>query len=73
MAVKIMTGALPTTPYNALNYLTNTTNISDFLKGEAAKGAVRLQSYNNWTIETAPSGKGLIKAHITISNDFLKL
>ena len=72
MALKIMSGALPTTPFNALNFLTNTTNISDFLKGEAAKGAVRLQGYNNWTIETAPTGKGLIKAHSTISNDFLK-
>ena len=51
MALKIITGALPNTPFKALNYLTNSTNISDFLKGEAAKGGIRLQSYNNTKFE----------------------
>ena len=67
--IKIMTG--PFHPSNALNNLTCNTNISDFLKAEADKEAVRLQSYNNWKAQTAYSGKGLIKAYGTISNDFL--
>ena len=41
------------------------------LKGEAAKGAVRLMGQGDWTLETAPSGKGIIKAHSTLSNNFL--
>ena len=28
-------------------------------------------SQGDWTLETAPSGKGIIKAHSTISNNFL--
>ena len=40
MALKYMAGAMPSTPYTALNYLTRTPHITDYLKGEAAKGAV---------------------------------
>ena len=61
MALKYMAGAMPSTPYTALNYL----------KGEAAKGAVRLMGQGDWTLETAPSGKRIIKAHSTLSNNFL--
>ena len=43
----------------------------DYLKGEAAKGAVRLMGQGDWTLETAPFGKGIIKAHSTLSNNFL--
>ena len=71
LALKIMTGAMPSTPYYALNYLTNTINIGCYLKGEAAKGAARLKSYKDWTLTTAPTGKGIIIAHSTISNNFL--
>ena len=43
MALKYMAGAMPSTPYTALNYLTGTPHITDYLKGEAAqRGAVRL-------------------------------
>ena len=42
MALKYMAGAMPSTPYTALNYLTRTPHITDYLKGEAAKGADRL-------------------------------
>ena len=41
------------------------------LKGEAAKGSVRLMGQGHWTLETAPSGKGIIKAHSILSNNFL--
>ena len=71
MALKYMAGAMPSTPYTALNYLTGTPHITDYLKGEAAKGAVRLMGQGDWTLETAPYGKGIIKAHSTLSNNFL--
>ena len=71
MALKYMAGAMPSTPYTALNYLTVTPHMTDYLKGEAAKGAVRLMGQGDWTLETAPSGKDIIKAQITISNNFL--
>ena len=41
------------------------------LKGEAAKGAVRLMGQGDWTLETAPSGEEIIKVHSTSSNNFL--
>ena len=71
MALRLMSGAFPTTPFSALNKLTNMPGIIIYLRGEAAKGAARLQGYGDWTVETAPVGKGMIKAHSTISNDFL--
>ena len=71
MALKYMAGAMPLRPYTALNYLTGTPHITDYLKGEAAKGEVRLMGQGDWTLETAPFGKGIIKAHSTISNNFL--
>ena len=71
MALRYMAGAMPSTPYTALNYLTGTAYITDYLKGEAAKGAIRLMGQGDWTLETAPSGKGIIKAHSTLSNNFL--
>ena len=52
-------------------YSTEHPHITDYLKGEAAKGAVRLVGQGDWTLETTPSGKGIIKAHSTISNNFL--
>ena len=50
MALKYMAGAMPSTPYTALNYLTETPDITDYLKGEAAKGAVRLMGQGDWTL-----------------------
>ena len=62
MALKYMAGAMPSTPYTTLNYLTGTPHITNYL---------RLMGQGDWTLETAPSGKGIIKAHSTISNNFL--
>ena len=66
MALKYMAGDMPSTPYTALNYLTGTPHITDYLRGEAAKGAVMPMGQGDWTLETVLSGKGIIKAHITI-------
>jgi hypothetical protein len=43
----IRSGAMPSTPFNALNYITNTPNTIAYLKGEAAKGAFNLQGYGD--------------------------
>ena len=67
-----MAGAMPSTPYTALNYITGTPRITDYLRGKAAKGAVRLMGQCDWTLKTAPYGKGIIKTHSTISNNFLR-
>ena len=52
MALKYMSGTFPTTPYKTLDYFINTPNIIDFLHDEAAKGAVRLIGYGDWTVDT---------------------
>ncbi|MCP4489190.1 MAG: hypothetical protein GY820_18040 [Gammaproteobacteria bacterium] len=71
LALRIMSGAFPSTPFNSLNHVTDFPDIIIFLEGEAAKGAARLQGYGDWTGETAPTGKGIIEAHSTINNKFL--
>ncbi|MCP4492161.1 MAG: hypothetical protein GY820_33365, partial [Gammaproteobacteria bacterium] len=71
LALRIMSGAMPSTPFNALNHITDTINIIPYLRGEAAKGAARLQGYGDWTLEKRPFCKGTIKAHTTINNNFL--
>ena len=45
---------------------TGTPHITEF-----AKGGVRLMGQGDWTLESAPSGKGIIKVHSTLSNNFL--
>ena len=62
---------LPGTPHDSLDHLANIPNLIDFLKGEAAKGASRLQASQEWTGETAPTGPGFIRAHTTISNNYI--
>jgi hypothetical protein len=71
LALRIMSGAMPSTPFNALNYITNTPNIIGNLKGEAAKGACRLQGYGDWSLECPPRIKGTIHAHTTINSEFI--
>jgi hypothetical protein len=52
LALRIMSGAMPSTPFNALNYITNIPNISTYLKEKAVKGACRLQGYGDWSLES---------------------
>jgi hypothetical protein len=70
LALRIMSGAMPSTPFNALNYITKTPNIIAYLKGEAAKGACRLQGYGDWSMVSPPKTKGTIHANTTVNNDF---
>ena len=67
----MMSGAMPSTPFIALNHLTDTTDIILFLRGEAAKGAARLQAYGSLTLETIANSKGTIKNHTTINKQFM--
>ena len=62
-----MAGAFSRTHLNSLNHLTETPHIRCYLKGKAA----RIQDYNDWTVEMAPSVKGTIKSHSYISNSSL--
>ena len=72
LALRIMTGALPSTPFRALDHITNTPSIINYLQGEAAKGACRLQGYGDWSLEPPPKAKGTINAHTNINNIFLQ-
>ncbi|KAL5253960.1 hypothetical protein ACHWQZ_G013652 [Mnemiopsis leidyi] len=72
LALRIMTGAMPSTPFVALNQITNTTDIIPYLQGEAAKSNERLRAYGSLTRERPEHTKGTIKAHVTINNDFVK-
>ena len=49
LALRIIAGAFPSTPFDSLNHLTETPHI----KGEAVNGAARLQVYNDWTVKIA--------------------
>ena len=72
LALSIMSGAIPGTPSISLNKITDTAHIVTFLKGEAAKGASRLQAYKDWTAENSPLLKGTIKPHTTLNNTYLQ-
>ncbi|XP_063691333.1 uncharacterized protein LOC134823698 [Bolinopsis microptera] len=71
LALRMMSGAMPSTPFIALNHLTDTSDIILFLQGEAAKGAARLQAYGSLTLETIAFRKGTIKNHTTINKQFM--
>jgi hypothetical protein len=71
LALRIMTGAIPSTPFNALNYITNTPNIISYPQGEAAKGACRLQGYGDLSRENPPKTRGTILARTTINDNLL--
>ena len=71
LALRITTGAMPSTPFTSLNLLTNTPDIIIYLWGEAAKGAERLRAYGSWSLENFTTIKGTIKAHTTIINNFM--
>ena len=71
LALRMMSGAMPSTPFIALNHLTNTPDIILFLRGEAAKGTARLQAYGSLTLETIAPRKGTITTHTTINKQFM--
>ena len=62
---------MPSTPFVSLDHITDTPRIITFIKGEAAKGASRLQAYKDWSGEKIPLRKGTIKHHTTLNNKYL--
>ena len=72
LALTVTSGAMPSTPNTALNMITNTPDISDFIRGEAAKGALRIKANGHWTAETPLFYKGCIKSHVTHCNNYIE-
>ena len=72
LALRISSGAMPSTSHEALDHITNTPRIATYLQGEAAKGASRLIANGEWTIEKPQPTKGTILAHSTINNTYLQ-
>ena len=63
LALRMMSGAIPSTPFIALN----TSDIILFLRSEAAK----LEAYGSLTPETIAYRKGTIKTHAIINTKFV--
>ena len=59
LALRMMSGAMPSTPFIAKHTLhrTDTTEIILFLRGKVAKGSARLQAYGSLTLKTVANRK----------------
>ena len=71
LALRMATGAMPSTSTESLNLISDIPNIVDYIQGEAAKSAYRLMSTKEWTNEIHPPTKGTILAHSTIHDEYL--
>ena len=74
LGLRITSGALPSTPFSALNIITDTADIIHYLQGEAAKGFSRLDAYctlGQEALNRGKNAKGTIQAHTTINRKFL--
>ena len=56
-------GAMPSTPTIALNQVTNTSFINNYIEGEAAKSLLRLKASGHLTKENPFDRKGQINPH----------
>ena len=72
LALRILSGAMPGTPNEALDHIIGIPGIINYLNGEAAKGATRLQSQNTWTKEVVNATEGTILSHATMNNEYIK-
>ena len=63
LAMRMTSGAMPSTPTIALNQLTNTSFINNYIEGEAAKSFLRLKASGHLTRENAIDRKGQITLH----------
>ena len=71
IALKMITGCMPSTPTIVLNQITNIPTIIVFTEGEAAKGHLRLQATNQLTTEKRVKTKGTITSHTYHNNDYI--
>ena len=63
LAMRMTSGAMPSTPTIALNQLTNTSFINNYIEGEAAKSLLRLKASGHLTRENPIDRKGQITPH----------
>ena len=71
LALRMTSGAMPSTPTIALNQLTNTTFISDYIEGEAAKSLIRVKVAGHLTRENPVARKGDITLHKYTINQYI--
>ena len=63
IALKTITGCMPSTPTIPLNQITNIPTIIQFIEGEAAKGHLRLQATKQLTPKRPTKTEGTIISH----------
>ena len=71
LALNTISGAFPNTPTISLNKLTEMPHITNFIRGEAAKGSIRLQAQGSWTVETPPTKSTTLNHHSSVNKEFL--
>ena len=64
-------GAMPSTPTIALNQLTNTTFITNYIEGEAVKSLLRVKATGHLTRENPVASKGDITPHTYTINQYI--
>ena len=72
LALNTITGAFPNTPSISLNKLSGLPHILNHIRGEAAKGAIRLQAQDCWTVETPSLKSTQLNHHSSINKLFIE-
>ena len=72
LALRMISGAMPSTPTIALNQLTNTTFINNYIEGEAAKSLLRVKASGHLTRENPVAWKGQITPHTYAAKQYIK-
>ena len=67
----LITGALPSSPGDPLNMITNMIPIDLCIEEEAALGALRLKSNNHWSNEPMVNQKGHLTSHTKLCEKLL--
>ena len=71
LALRMTSGSMPSTPTIALNQLTNTAFISNYIEGEAAKSLLRVKATGHLTCENPVDRKGDITPHTYTINQYI--
>ena len=71
LALRMTSGAMPSTPTIALNQLTNTTFITNYIEGEAAKSLLRVKAAGHLTRENLAAREGDIIPHTYTINQYI--
>ena len=71
LALQITSAAMPSTPTIALNQLTNTIFITNYIEGEAAKSLLRVKAASHLARENPAARKGDITPHAYAINQYI--